>query len=85
MFGNSIEGRGAFVVGSLFFGALDFLPVRPDFIDVFNFGFAEDVWMAANQFVGDVAGNFFKIECAAFLAAVAGSCGKTARAGIGPR
>ncbi len=54
MFGNSVKGRGAFVFGPVLFRALDFLPVRPDFIDVFNFGFAEDVRMAANQFVGDI-------------------------------
>ena len=57
--------------GSVLFGALDFLPVRPHLVHVLDFNVPENVRMSANQFVGDVAGNFFKIKSAPFVGELA--------------
>ena len=71
VFGNSVEGAGAFVFGTGFFGFLDFLPLGPNFIDGFGVGFAEDVGMAAQKFVGDVPRDGVEIEGAAFVGELA--------------
>jgi len=67
VFGNSVEGAGAFAFGAGFFGFLDFLPLGPNFIDGFGAGFAEDVGMAAEKFFGNVAGDGVEIKGAAFV------------------
>ena len=46
-------------------GFFNLFPLRPDRIDCPGFGFAEDVRMAADEFLSDMAANLFKIECAA--------------------
>ena len=51
----------------MLFRALDFFPVSPDLIDVFDFYIAKHMRMAANQLVGDVPGDVLEIERAAFL------------------
>ena len=45
---------------AVFLGLLDFFPVRPDLVHVFDLGPAENVRMAADQFVHDHAGRPFQ-------------------------
>ncbi len=47
-------------------GLFDFFPVRPDFVHVFDFRRAEDMRMAADQFIHEMPRDFFKIKRAAF-------------------
>ena len=63
-FANSVEVRFFFMS---FFGALDVLPLGQDTIGVADVGVAVYMGMAANEFVGDAAGDFIEIETALFL------------------
>jgi len=52
--------RKAGMLRSMFFGMLDFFPVRPDFIHVFDFCFAEDMRMAARTSFSQSTGRLFR-------------------------
>src|ERR1035437_10355533 len=67
MFRNSVQRGMARVFGAVFFRLLDFFPVRPDFVHVFDFGFAENVRMAADQFINEMPRDLFKIKRAALV------------------
>lgn len=71
MFWNSIERAPAFAFGAGFFGFFNFLPLRPNFIDGFGVAFAKHVWMAANEFFGNVSGNVIEIKRAALAGELA--------------
>jgi hypothetical protein len=47
-------------MGALLFRALDFFPIRPDLVHVFDLGFAKNMRMAADQFVHQMRVTFSK-------------------------
>ena len=49
-----------------FLSLLDFFPVRPDLVYIFDFGFAKNVRMPANQFIHEMPRDLFEIKRAAF-------------------
>ena len=57
--------------GAVFFRALDSLPVRPNLLDVADFGIAKDMRMAADQLIGDMPGDLIKVKSAAFFGELA--------------
>ena len=52
--------------GSVLFRALDLFPIRPDFVNIFDLCFSEDVRMAANEFFDKHPANTVKIERLSF-------------------
>ena len=52
-------------------GALDFLPIGPDLVHILDLQISKHMRMAANQFIGDVAGHFFKIKRASLAGKLA--------------
>src|SRR5437899_11696609 len=61
--GDTIQRRAPGVFGAIFFSAFDFLPIRPNLIHVLYLHIAENVRMAPDKFLNDVARHLIEIEC----------------------
>src|SRR5438445_13629761 len=59
---NSVQGGGSRVAGAVLLSLLDLLPIGPDLVHVLDLEIAKNMRVAANQFIGNVAGDFIKIE-----------------------
>src|SRR5262245_51691859 len=62
VFRNSVKRRRSCVPSPVLLSVFDFFPIGPNFIDIFHFEPSKNVWMPTDQFVGDMAGNFFKVK-----------------------
>lgn len=71
MFRDPVQSRGPGVSGPVLFGALDPIPVGPDLVDVPHPGIAEDVGVAADQFVDQDLGHLIEVEGFAFAGQLA--------------
>src|SRR5713101_3705512 len=65
--GNSVQGGGSRVARAVLLSLLYLLPIGPDLIHVLYFEIAKDMRVAANQFLGNVTGDFIEIERAALF------------------
>ena len=63
---DAIERTRAGVFCPLLLGLLDLLPVRPNLIHVLHLHVPKNVRMAADELIGDVTGDLFKIKRPAF-------------------
>ena len=68
---DSVKRRRTLVLRPFLLSVFYFFPIGPHLIHVFNLEISEDVRMAANQFIRDVAGNVFKVKGAAFTSELA--------------
>ena len=71
MFWNSVQRGMTRPDGAMLFRPFDFFPVRPDFIHVFDLGFAKNMRMAADEFLDEHTADFLEIERSSFAGELA--------------